>query len=589
MREDEVGAARAAADASPSQALDAADRLRAFVDRSETVFLDAGERLAHLEKQALALVQVSAGAASLAGAGEGDPSERLTAELARLDGHLHGARDASAAGAEGLTRMRDRAEEIVLAQDDFESTVRMLRMVGMNTRIETARAWVDAAGMETVAADVRRLVDVVESKYGAVVQEARGLRDVVADAQAAADAFLRREGGAASEILRDAQEALASLRALAAAGAKVAAEAAPHAKEVTRSVGEILVSLQAHDASRQIIEHVIEDLRAAGNARAAAGAGLDAAMGSACRLSAAQLQGARERLRDALGTIGKNLRAIAGRVGDVARDAGGIAGDAAGAGSQAERVERAVGDAARALREYLARERDAGAAMSGAAARAGDMAAHVREIEKIGTAVRIIALNARVETERIGESGRALAVTAEWMQTCAGDVVRCTSVVTRALQEIGAVSGRLGGGDDERRRGAEGEAIAAALQQLAARVTRYHEDLRAGVAALHQGSRALRAEVDEVARRLADQLAQLGVVHRVELDLGALASAAPAPSDAAAAPDAGAARAEAEARYTMQAEREVHERVMGSGEGDAGAAPEAPKPGGDLGANVELF
>jgi hypothetical protein len=596
MREDELGTAPAGSGAPPPVSA-AADQLRGFVDHSEVVFLEAGERLARLEKQALDLVQVAAGAANLSKGGEGDPAERLAAELARLDDHLRSARELAATGAEGLTRMRERGEAIVLAQDEFESTVRMLRMVGMNTRIETARAWIEAAGMETVAADVRRLVDVVEAKYGAVVEEARALRDVVAQAQDAADGFLRREGGASSEILRDAQEALASLRALAAAGGAVAAKATPSATEVTRHVGEILVSLQAHDASRQIIEHVIAELRTLAGAGEAAG--LDAGAADACRVSAAQLQGARERLRDALGTIGRSLRAIAGLVGDVAPEAGAKPGDAAGAGSQAERVERAVADAVRALGEYLSREHDAAAAMAAAAARAQRMGAHVKEIEKIGLAVRIIALNARVETERIGDSGRALAVVAEWMQSCAVDVVRCTSVVTRALHDIGEVSARLGAGEDEARRRAEGETISAALQQLAGRVTRYHDDLRTGVAALHQGSRGLRGEVNEVAHRLSDQLAALGAIHRVELELGAAASAAPRLDEAGG--EAGAALAAAAARYTMHAEREVHARVVGGADGPAPAeapAPggpaaepraEEPKAGADLGANVELF
>jgi hypothetical protein len=99
MREDELGAASAAPDAPVPLAL-AAGHLRGFVDRSEAVFLEAGEGLARLEKQALELVQIAVGAANLAKGDESDPAERLAAELGRLDVHLRSAREIAGAGAE---------------------------------------------------------------------------------------------------------------------------------------------------------------------------------------------------------------------------------------------------------------------------------------------------------------------------------------------------------------------------------------------------------------------------------------------------------------------------------------------------------
>ncbi len=584
------------ADTSTESTLDASrDRLKAvssqlagFLAGSEEVFLDAGSRLTGLERLARTLVEVSRGSVARGG----DPVEHLDRELGGLERYLGASREASDAGLKGLSHILAGAEAISSARGDCEDITRTLRVLGIYTRIENSRTDARSGGMETVVAEVRRLGDLIDSKFQAMLGQASGLRSAAASATASTEDFRARQGAWSARMLDETRDAMESLRALAASEAAVASRAISASEEVMRHASEVLVALQIHDATRQMIEHAVEELGAfehdAGSASLQGP--LDAGawfteVSELCRLLAAQLRGAREQLVAGLGHIAENLRAMASRVTEVGEATGRLAGAGADA-SPVERVHRGVAQATEVLREHLDYEHQMTAALGSVAGNAQGIGTHVRELQRIGADVKIIALNALVETERTGAGGRVLAVLAHGIGVLAVEVVQRMNTVSRTLQAMTTAAGALAHGGSAQQASA-GVTTAANLESLVTLLRAYHGDLQTSAAALRDGSQALRDEVEGLGGRLAEQTDAAGALQRIEEELQRLGAQAAELARPAGSDRRPVRQASALSRYTMDAEREIHQRVLEH----AGEATrvERDQTSGGLGDNVELF
>lgn len=582
----------------PSNALTAArarlraiaERLGAFLSGSEGAFLEAGTRLGDLDRRARGLVDVSRSAALGDAVRDADPGDALEEALGRLARLVESSRAASGAAVETLGRVEERTRAIGDARSAFTDVPRTLRVLGMNTRIENSRAGAQSAGMETVVAEVRRLGDLVEPRFQAMFDETARLHESAAEARATAARFLEGERAWSPALARTTGEALAALRALAEDGTAVAARAGTTSEAVVRSVAEVLVALQAHDATRQMLEHVVEELTAF---EADAAAGEDAhpetwlaEVARLCPVLAAQVRGARERVAAALDRIAEALRTVAARVAALGEDTARLAGAGADR-SPLEEVRRGVEQARRALAEHLAHEEETAAAMARVAETLEGIAASVREVQGIGRAVKIIALNALVETERIGAGGRVLAVLAQAIGVLASDVVRRTGEVSASLGAVARAAGDLrarpaAAPED----GADvGQALAALLERLGSR----HAQLRGSAEALHQGSDALRAEVDDLARTLARGAGEARDLARLEEELDRAGAEAAREAGSEVKASGPVRRSRADTRYTMEAERAIDRAARAGAPATPAAEAGASAELEPLGDNVELF
>ncbi len=567
--------------------------LTGFLAGAEDVFLETGLRVAELEQRARALVAVTTQVVTPGSTQGQDPAEQLDRELGRLESYLRASRDGSGTGHEALSRMLASTEAISFARREFEDMARTLRVVGMYIRIEASQLEVEGAGMNTVAIETRRLGDLIEPKFRAILQQTAGLGEMAARARTTVDSFLGGQSAWSARMLGETRGALVALRSLAVAGEVVAAKAVSASEQVVQSIANVLVSLQVHDATRQMIEHAIEELGAFEDDADAAGraAVLDAGAWSAemcetCRLVAAQLRGARERYVEALRRIAEGLESVATQVTDLGVETGHLSGDDGGA-SMVEQVQRGVGLATGALRDHVAHAKETTAAMSSVAAIVQGTATYVRDIQGIGTDVKIIALNALVETERVGHGGRVLAVLAQAIGTLAAEVVQRTTEVSRLVGEIADAASGLGC-SEEARELSVGANLATDMGELVTRLREYHQELRSGVEALHRGSEGLRGEVDGITRRLTEQTEATSTLQRIEQALEQVGERVAVLVRPAGPGERPVRRSSMLAHYTMAAERDIHKSVL-EHVGPPTQADRVDDAGRDLGDNVELF
>jgi len=587
-------------------------RVTEFLGGSELVFLETGNALERLRSQATELVATAAAVVEGAHPGGQEPVERLARGCRQMDQHIASSQQALEAKSQRLRAVLVALDRLGSFRLLFRRAGSALRMLGMSTEIENARRENQSTGFATVAGDVRRLGSLIESKLDGVLGEALLMKRTAEEALARVTDLRGRQDGRASAILSDASAGLESLRGLARAAAVVGAKTSAGSREIVESVGRVVVSLQAHDIARQMLEHVVEGLSevdaelsrapAADLPAAAAEVSGDLDLGGAvdlCRLQASQMRQARSRLEKALNQIPTNLRGMSVVVRALGEQTSRLAASPHGGSSLAE-VERGVARAGAALREQLQQEAGIERAMTTVMAAIGDMLKRMRDVERIGKELKIIGLNAGVEAAKNTDGGRVMSVLARTIQELSTEVGDHTAAFATVVREIanqarssdgdGEASAQAGAGATDQ---SAGEDLARELEGLLVDLRAYSGGLNQAIAALAQGGEVMTRAVDEVSQRVRGQLAATAAMASAEAELdGAQAAVAPLVSSGAGS-GAGAPPRRlgvASSRYTIEAERAVHRAVLGGAAPAPAPAPAVPGTGDpELGDNVELF
>jgi methyl-accepting chemotaxis protein len=336
---------------------------------------------------------------------------------------------------------------------------------------------------------------------------------------------------------------------------------------------------------------------------------------SLCELQKAQLVHADDDLVSAVGRMNKSLQKIADNVIHTSEEIQKTAKASGGDGqSFLQKLEADLLSLAGAIATYGTLERDLSASMRTVTGAVGQMTSFIRDIQRIGIDMHMLALNASVQSAHIGQSGATLGVLAESIHKLSADTAQNIDEISRDLSAVveearssslqnsddaGAGAAGFTGGIDSRIAAALGsirlmnDDVTALLSRIDREGNDLSRDIEATVngAAVNEGmSQRIREVVSELTELIADMRSALPVtVGQADSDeLRDLAG-----------------------RYTMEQERRVHQAMASSAavaliasesvpasfeEGRSADSPppseQAAAPGEsaeDLGDNVDLF
>lgn len=513
----------------------------------------------------------------------GSPVERLETEIQRMQACLDHMRQVSIANRDGLSRIRDQINAVDHFRDDFETAVQTLPILGLYARIENSRPDMCSVGLESVASDVLRLASAIAPKFDALFVEASSLRSGSATLGKRILA-LTREPARDDAGLADASAGLARLREVWLSVEAVTAAASIASAGIVRDVSAVLTALQAHDVTRQRIEHVVEaigELLARIGGAPALDAELAHAVASSLAIQVPQLRSAREQLGAALEEIRASLTEVASSVAGLRTQTRRIVGH--GHDSPIAKVEVGVARTTATLRAHLATHRLAAEELDRITRATAAMGGHVDAIEGIGGDVKLVAINALIITGQLGDAGNAFSIVASEIQAVARSLSQDTREVTVALRAMAAAAEALQSTDPDNAaaRFVEGEAVASGMDAVVAELRMFHAALERQLQRLADGSAQLERDVATIARSLDDEAAKAAHLCEVEQTLSrveafALGGARRDPQAVLPLPDT----------YTMEAERDIHRTAAG---GLPAPPPAASGGGSELGANVELF
>ena len=523
--------------------------------------------------------------------------EALLGASSKLSSHLDrliGAYGASCSGREasGLAQVSSLGAKLTESMRDFGRLVKHLSMLGIATRIESARLGSQGLGFSTLADDVETLAGKIVISSDKILKRAQALTAQCREATQRIEDMDRMRQNCTESAMGALRTDLQALEGLVESSRSVASGISGEAEEVVKSVSEAVLSMQFHDIIRQQLEHVAEASDEARN-MALEGPGTEGGhnaadwtelagwISSVLVLQLSQLGNARARFGEAMQSLESSLESIAGRVQNTAAHAGSLADQESGQGAILVQIEGEVGGIAQSLRDYAGLERSMSGVMREVAESIADMSASVSEIEEVGSEIELIALNASVKAAHTGEEGKALGVLASAIQKLSVDARGQTDSIMALLGSVDASSL-----SDQ----SEGEACSSVVDEIVADLDVEVGNLKSIEA--QTGNAAKR--VQKLASELSGQIASAVESLRFHYDLVDLMTAAEARLQELVEALAGVLPSGMEGaqsprlremleRYTMEAERLVHEQVLGVG-GPGEAADE-----GEYGGNVELF
>lgn len=453
---------------------------------------------------------------------------------------------------------------------DLDRVVRTIANVSINARIQgnglipprpqvsafIERLAVMAAEAETILGDVREAMAGIGAEMAEMDAVTQDLREELGHRVLPA---LVRFGRMAQGVL-DRQDAMATTNAGLAA----------RMDEIKAEVSRLVIGLQSGDATRQRLERVRAILADAGSAQAGSAQAGFSQVGVLLELVAALSQAAVEAAaEDIAGTvtaagavqksaefaIGQARACYVGRPGAMAADGGEAEGFATSIASVRGKLD-------------LMRQRAAGLRE-----RLGAILRHETALRQIGHQVRLSGLNAVLICAKLGEEGRALRELAQWLRTLTDEsdaiVMRLQSVLDKTAGQADRLGGESIGGFEA--------ALHAFFDEAA--------ELGAILAAIGQDRADAAQMFDNVGQSLPQRLGhatqalmrfQLLLREMAFFDAAVMARRASLPEtpppDARpyagpdAGPDAAAVDLLAELRkhYTMQSERDIHDRIVGA-------------------------
>lgn len=500
--------------------------------------------------------------------------------------------------------------ELDLHLSGFHKIVRSLRVLCVTTRIESAGLGERDIGFNVLAGDVEKLAMEIEEKYTHILEQTVSLGLLLRQALIkVSDLEVRQSDQAASIIGKTmtSLDALMERHNTSSIGAKLLAT---RYDDISRSIGEIVASMQFHDITRQRIEHARDALR---SIREENDESEHLRLASAvCELQIAQLRSAGNTLVSSVENITGNLRAIANIIQEMSHETEGMAGvqDESGRSFLSE-LEADLAAIASAFRSFSELDRELLQITGTASASLVNMSAFAGEIEGVGNKIKRIALNAIVKASHMGDEGRTLSVLAEAIHQLSAQTCTQTEAVGNTLRTMAAEAESLRAVDSEREDTVEDQAASMleVLQSLFGSIENISHHILTLLAQMKDEGNALSRDIQEAVEHI-------GVHHRVDAtikdvisQLEEIVSASRSQGFSDVGDGAGKQIEALEASYTMQEERAVHLSMLASSTLSGSTDPElfdSPQTSGmesedresdrksepeeeDLGDNVELF
>ncbi len=582
-----------------SERLEAAGKdLFALAGETEHEFLAVGDKLNDFFNRAMNISNMSSSvASSLAGEEVGVAIQGFETLLNRVTTYLEQGEAEFNRGTRVLQDVLQIIRNLQKPITGFKKIVKILEILSVSTKIESAQLGQEGHDFVTIADDVEKLSVLINSSFADILSRSGKLTVLVDQTLARVSGLKARKNDKAASVVANVHSTLAGLQEKNRSSAVTAGHLSAEWEAITRNIGEIVSAMQFHDITRQQVEHVQEaldkvaaNLRRTGEDATLENDGIKTAVAQArtvCELQKAQLADSSEKFVQAVEDIVRNLKGTAGSVVKMYKDVEQLAGvEGQSSSSFLATIES---DASHAI-DFFGEMRDAinevSQAMGSLTSTVSDMTKFVDDIEEIGSEIELIAVNARIKAAHTGAEGAPLGVIAEVIQKLSVDARVQKGAVSNELKHIVAT---VEGLSDQNAIHAEEQV--AQTENLLNELT----DLLAKLRDFSTRSVSLLGDIQKEGKRLASDIDESGnkitvqsrFKERVRKATAVIASVSDKLKELA--PDIQAAGLDMlkhlETNYTMNSERSIHK----SYEASNGISLMPDTENDHFGQNVELF
>ncbi len=538
--------------------------LRAVSDQLEAARSQIEERFVEGGKALMAaydiVARLLAAIDGVTGALDDNACDKAAARLTATLKGLSDLADTEAAAGQRLASVLEDSEAIAPRIRDMQRSLRYLNTCAMETRIA-------GAGVSEFA----QFADDVDKYVGSAIDQIEIFADKVGQLseQIAAACSGGKGTGIANQVASVSSTLTAALEAVHHRRndlRKLASGTADVAKSVQEKVGKVLSALQAGDVARQRIEHVqagiamlLDELTRCGSERQA-----EALSHAGIRLLSAQTSALIKDFNEQTRVVVATIEGLAGEAARVLA----LTGKAGCNGSgEVQVIEDAVGLTQGVVGDIERSGTLAAAAYASTKQVATELLSNMGNIGNIRSVrddIRCLAINAYLRSNRLGAKGRAVGVVAAEMNTYAA---RLGTAAEDILQRLSTMREAANGIDAEREShhvdiASELDGAVATLREASARTSLYLKEAE-------ESGNAVADRIAHIARHI-DFSKDLGEhLHACHRMFGSNDNISPVERSK----DHESFSERLFAVYTMAAERDIHQTILGGSAPTPLAAP----------------
>ncbi|QQR35999.1 hypothetical protein JI749_16960 [Devosia oryziradicis] len=459
---------------------------------------------------------------------------------------------------------------------ELRRTVKMMGIVAINARVVAAAIVGDSDDFDVFTTDIAKLSESASSTIQHFTAAYRQLTDEVGLAARQRSQFENAHADTLSGLAADMDTALAELARQRATSADSSAQTGRVSRQIVSRIANAVMALQVGDATRQRIEHVEAGLASLADLLSSSILQQNhqqSARNLAGCLQVAQLSAAAEAFENDVAEAGTALRDLATDARVIMDQSRAIYGqDDQGGASSLAALSDAVRHAALVLRDCEAERGKLESVATAVLGTVGTLLSHVEAVQEIEANMRLVSLNAAVKCAQLGPRGAALNVIARQLRELTGETVIAAEGAMAGLHEAAGLAqsfGAAANGDTAGRVGQLEHEATAALLLLQGVDTALAEAL----GALNRDGPSVIGLLETAAETFANQAAISETMRDLEMQL--VAECPPGATDTPTGPVADLLAAH-RARYTMDAERRIHEQMFGT---EPAPAEPAVEPG----------
>jgi len=571
-----------------------------LLEGSEREFLATGSSLQNFNAQAGDISNLSNTAAELTSQGQMHAAlEDLLGELDKLTEYRSACEKKAGISIKILDRILDVISTLQDSRGGFKRIVRVLRVLAISTRIESARLGSSDAGFKSLADDVEKLAKLIEVKYSNIFERSCTLTDLLKNVLIQTEKNSGLQRVSATDILRDTHSGTEDIKTVINNSSEISNRVAERFREITRQIHQVVTSLQFHDITRQQMEHVAEAFKDL-ESRIAGKDDIEISeeksrdivgwVGDVCEIESRQLHNAGTELLGAVAEIIQSLYKISEEVEIVADDTRKIVNSSdRSEGTMLSQIEKQITAVIGLLQDNTERENDMRNTMTSVAGTVGDMEGFVGDIEEIGSEIELIAMNARVKAAHTGKHGEALGVLAEAIQKLSLDARGQTAAVSEALTSIADEAETLRKhtdfSDTASTEDNNMQEIAQNWETLTETLRNIESEFLSIIGQINESGHNLARQIKGAASSIGYHKVAANALEGIAVKLEQIVLDSREIVPETEIPDRANRLKELTAKYTMQNERMVHQKTMGSETNEGYDA----QTDNSFGSNVELF
>ena len=426
-------------------------KLENLLRSSEMEFLAIGNKLQKYSKQARLISDTAHQSADyFAGEEVKGAMEELLDILDRIQRYVEFGNSRTDERKEVLLNAFQQIVNLHEPLSDFKRMVKKLNVLGVTTNIENARLPSGQGTFHNLAESVNSLSKHIEMKSVEIETRSRQIEMMGNDQFGTIQDLESERARQASSSIQSIQSCLSNVSDKQVSFKEVIERVSLDTAEIAQKIGDVVHSVQFHDITRQMIEHVqtavrkqLENLEKLPKNGSASPENRPQSednilqLNDICALQSAQLKKAKEDIVQAMDTIRTSLTTIIGNVADVSDEIGRV-NSTADTGNKIcmDDMKNNIRFVTSSIHTFVDSNVQLNQTLKNVFDVIQEMGGYADDIRVIGADIELTALNGLISAARLGHEGAALSVLADAIQKLSGESRDKVMAISDILKQI---------------------------------------------------------------------------------------------------------------------------------------------------------